>query len=58
MAPRMTVKDLRAEARRRLLMCGNGKSISRMNKRELIVFLDCIQGSKNVHAYCGVHLAS
>ena len=50
MAPRMTVKDLRAEARRRLLMCGNGKSISRMNKRELITFLDCIHGSKNVKA--------
>jgi hypothetical protein len=45
---RVTVKDLRAEARRRLLMCGNGKSISRMNKSELITFLDCIQGSKNV----------
>ena len=50
MAPRMTVKDLRAEARRRLLMCGNGKSISRMNKRELITFLDCIHGSMNVKA--------
>jgi hypothetical protein len=45
---RVTVKDLRAEARRRLLMCSNGKSISRMNKSELITFLDCIQGSKNV----------
>jgi len=45
---RVTVKDLRAEARRRLLMCGNGKSISRMNKSELITFLDCIHGSKNV----------
>ena len=50
MAPRMTVKDLRAEARRRLLHCGNGKTISRMNKKELIAFLDCIEGSKNVHA--------
>ena len=50
MAPRMTVKDLRAEARRRLLHCGNGKTISRMNKKELITFLDCIAGSKNVHA--------
>jgi hypothetical protein len=50
MAPRMTVKDLRAEARRRLLHCGNGKSISRMNKQELIAFLDCIEGSKNVYA--------
>ena len=47
---RVTVKDLRAEARRRLLFCGNGRSISRMNKRELIAFLDCIQGSKNVYA--------
>ena len=46
----MTVKDLRAEARRRLLFCGSGKSISRMNKRELIAFLDCIEGSKNVYA--------
>ena len=50
MAPLMTVKDLRAEARRRLLYCGNGKTIWRMNKRELIAFLDCIEGSKNVHA--------
>ena len=50
MAPRMTVKDLRAEARRRLLHCGNGKTISRMNKKELIAFLDCIEGSKNVYA--------
>ena len=31
-----------------MLMCSNGKSISRMNKSELITFLDCIQGSKNV----------
>jgi hypothetical protein len=46
---RVTVKDLRAEARRRLLDCGNGKTISRMNKKELIMFLDCIAGSKNVH---------
>jgi hypothetical protein len=45
---RVTVKDLRAEARRRLLHCGNGKTISRMNKKELITFLDCIAGSKNV----------
>ena len=50
MAPRMTVKDLRAEARRRLLHCGNGKTISRMNKKELIAFLDCVEGSKNVYA--------
>ena len=42
MAPRVTVKDLRAEARRRLLHCGNGKTISRMNKRELLEFLSCI----------------
>ena len=48
MASRVTVKDLRAEARRRLLHCGNGKTISRMNKKELITFLDCIAGSKNV----------
>lgn len=39
---RVTVKDLRAEARRRLLKCGNGKTISRMNKRELLEFLQCI----------------
>ena len=39
---RVTVKDLRAEARRRLLKCGNGKTISRMNKRELLEFLSCI----------------
>ena len=47
---RVTVKDLRAEARRRLLKCGNGKTLSRMNKQELITFLDCIHGSKNVKA--------
>ncbi len=39
---RVTVKDLRAEAKRRLLKCGNGKTISRMNKRELLEFLSCI----------------
>lgn len=39
---RVTVKDLRAEAKRRLLKCGNGKTISRMNKRELLQFLSCI----------------
>jgi hypothetical protein len=39
---RVTVKELRAEARRRLLKCGNGKTISRMNKRELLEFLSCI----------------
>jgi hypothetical protein len=38
-----TVKELRAEARKRLLKCGNGKTISRMNKRELLSFMDCIQ---------------
>ena len=42
MAPRVTVKDLRAEARRRLLHCGNGKTISRMNKGELLSFMSCI----------------
>ena len=42
MSSRVTVKDLRAEARRRLLHCGNGKTISRMNKRELLEFLSCI----------------
>ena len=39
---RVTVKELRAEARRRVLECGNGKTISRMNKRELLQFLSCI----------------
>ena len=39
---RVTVKDLRAEAKRRLLKCGSGKTISRMNKRELLEFLSCI----------------
>ena len=39
---RVTVKELRAEARRRLLKCGNNKTISRMNKRELLEFLQCI----------------
>ena len=42
MAPKVTVKELRAEARRRLLECGNGKTISRMNKRELLSFISCI----------------
>ena len=42
MAPRVTVKQLRDEARQRLLECGNGKTISRMNKRELLSFIACI----------------
>ena len=39
---RVTVKQLRAEAKRRLLECGNGKTMSRMNKRELLNFISCI----------------
>ena len=39
---RVTVKQLRGEAKRRLLECGNGKTMSRMNKRELLNFISCI----------------
>ena len=47
MAPKVTVKELRAEARRRLLHCGNGKTISRMNKNELLSFMSCIDHPDN-----------
>ena len=47
MAPKVTVKELRAEARRRLLHCGNGKTISRMNKSELLSFMSCIDHPDN-----------
>ena len=39
---RVTVADLRDEARRKLKECGGGKTISRMNRSELIRFLQCI----------------
>ena len=39
---RVTVADLRNEARRKLKECGGGKTISRMNRSELIRFLQCI----------------
>jgi hypothetical protein len=39
---RVTVADLRREARRKLKECGGGKTISRMNRTELIHFLQCI----------------
>ena len=39
---RITVSDLRNEARRKLKECGGGKTISRMNRTELIRFLQCI----------------
>jgi len=39
---RVTVADLRSEARRKLKECGGGKTISRMNRTELIRFLQCI----------------
>ena len=39
---RVTVSDLRNEARRKLKECGGGKTISRMNRTELIRFLQCI----------------
>jgi hypothetical protein len=39
---RVTVADLRNEARRKLKECGGGKTISRMNRTELIRFLQCI----------------
>ena len=39
---RVTVSDLRNEARRKLKECSGGKTISRMNRTELIRFLQCI----------------
>ena len=39
---RVTVSDLRNEARRKLNECSGGKTISRMNRTELIRFLQCI----------------
>ena len=43
MAPRVTVQDLRNEARARLRECSGGKTISRMNKKQVLKFLDCIE---------------
>ena len=42
MAPRVTVADLRKEARTRLKECSSGKTISRMNRTELLQFLGCV----------------
>ena len=42
MAPRVTVAQLRKEARSRLQECSNGKTISRMNRTELLQFLGCV----------------
>ena len=42
MAPRVTVAQLRKEARSRLKECSNGKTISRMNRTELLQFLGCV----------------
>lgn len=41
MAPRVTVQDLRNEARARLKECSGGKTIGRMNKKQVLQLLDC-----------------
>jgi hypothetical protein len=48
---RVTVADLRNEARRKLKECGGGKTISRMNRTELIRFLQCIDDRALADAY-------
>lgn len=48
---RVTVSDLRNEARRRLKECSGGKTISRMNRTELIRFLQCIDDRDLADAY-------
>eukprot|EP01043_Picozoa_sp_COSAG02_P075306 COSAG02_NODE_15464_length_1168_cov_2.865295_1_plen_260_part_00 len=48
---RPVIEDLRAEARARLKKCGNNKTISRMNRRELLDFLDCIEDRELADTY-------
>ena len=42
MSRRVTVKDLREEARNRLKDCRGGRQLSKMNKTQLLEFLECI----------------
>ena len=48
---RVTVADLRKEARRQLKECSSGKTISRMNRTELIRFLQCIDDRAMADTY-------
>ena len=48
---RVTVADLRKEARRKLKECSSGKTISRMNRTELQRFLRCIDDGALADTY-------
>ena len=48
---RVTVADLRDEARRKLKECSGGKTISRMNRTELIRFLRCVDDRAMADTY-------
>ena len=48
---RITVKDLRAEAKSRLSDCRGGKQLSKLNKTELLDFLECINDIELAREY-------
>ena len=51
MSRRVTVKDLREEARNRLKECRGGKQMSKMNKTQLLQFLECIDDIELAREY-------
>ena len=51
MSRRVTVKDLRAEAKARLADCRGGKQLSKLNKTELLKFLECIDDMELAQEY-------
>ena len=51
MSRRVTVKDLREEARNRLKDCRGGRQLSKMNKTQLLQFLECIDDIELAREY-------
>ncbi len=51
MSRRVTVKDLREEARGRLRDCRDGRQLSKMNKTQLLDFLECIDDIELAREY-------
>ena len=51
MSRRVTVKDLREEARNRLKDCRGGRQLSKMNKTQLLQFLECIDDIELAQEY-------
>ena len=51
MSRRVTVKDLREEARNRLKDCRGGRQLSKMNKTQLLEFLECIDDIELAQEY-------